>query len=209
MTIFPTAKGVAPAAGCRVRRFDIRARLLRPVTGATMAAVVLSLSGPVYAQLDIQQSSVTATVKRMNVPVQGKFGAFDAQVVFDPARPASGSARVSVDMSSYDLGESSLNEAVQSKPWFDVADYPRARFVSSTIVPAGGGKYSVTGRLTIRGKTQDVIVPVSVTEQAHVRVLDGSLPIHRRRFGIGQGTGIDTEGVADEVVIRFHLVVAK
>jgi polyisoprenoid-binding protein YceI len=183
--------------------------VLRQLAGATTVAVALSLSGPAFAQVDAQQSSIVATVRQMHVPLDGKFGHFDAQVVFDPARPASGSARVSVDMSSFDLGESSLNEQVQGKAWFDVADYPSARFVSSAIVPAGGGKYSVTGRLTIRGKTQDVIVPVSVTEQAHSRVLDGSLPIRRHRFGIGQGVGVDTRGIADDVVIKFHLVVAK
>ncbi len=76
-------------------------------------------------------------------------------------------------------------------------------------MPAGDGKYSVTGRLTIRGKTQDVIVPVSVSEAGTTRVFEGSLPVSRRRFGIGQDEWAATNVVADEVVIKFHLVVAK
>lgn len=177
--------------------------------GATTLAVSLSLSGAASAQVDLQKSTIVATLRQMNVPVGGKFGQFDAQLAFDPVKPSRSSARITVDMSSYDLGDPNFNKQVQGKDWFDVADYPNATFVSSSVVSAGDGKYSVTGRLTIHGKTQDVIVPVSVTEQDHTRTFDGSLPVHRRRFGIGRGEWVDTRVVADEVVIKFHLVAAK
>jgi polyisoprenoid-binding protein YceI len=177
--------------------------------GAVMLAASLSSSGPAFAQVDLQNSTVVATFKQMSVPVEGRFKRFDAQIAFDPEKPSRSSARITVDAGSYDAGNASLNKAVRGKDGLDAADFAHATFVLSWMVPAGDGIYSVTGRLTLRGKTQDVVVPVSMTEQGDTRVFDGSLPVRRRRFGIGQGKWVDTAVLADEVVIKFHLVVAK
>jgi polyisoprenoid-binding protein YceI len=174
-----------------------------------MLAASLSLSGPAFAQVDLQNSSVEATFKQMKVPVEGRFKRFDAQIAFDPEKPSRSSAKITVDAASYDAGNASLNKAVRGKDGLDAVDYAHATFVLSSMVPAGDGIYSVTGRLTLRGKTQDVVVPVSMTEQGDSRVFDGSLPVRRRRFGIGQGKWADTAVLADEVVIKFHLVVPK
>ncbi|MEJ0003313.1 MAG: YceI family protein [Pararobbsia sp.] len=179
------------------------------MAGAIALVLSASLSGPAFAQVDLHQSTVVATLRHKTLPVDGRFRKFDAQVTFDPAKPANGSARVSVEMDSYELGDADVDRQVRGEDWFDAADYPRASFVSSSIVPAGDGKYSVTGRLTVRGKTRDVIVPVSVSDEGATRIFEGSLPVSRRRFGIGQGEWVATNVVADEVVIKFRLVVAK
>ena len=60
---------------------------------AAVAAASLTAAGSALAQVDVAKSSVTATSKQMNVPVEGKFGKFTAQVKFDPAKPADGSAQ--------------------------------------------------------------------------------------------------------------------
>ena len=91
-----------------------------------------------------------------------KFGKFTAQLKFDPAKPAEGTAQFSIDMASYDLGDESYNDQVRGKDWFDAKTYPTATFVSSAIAPAGGNRFKVTGTLTIKGKSQTVVVPVTV-----------------------------------------------
>lgn len=182
---------------------------LSHLAGTATLAVSMSLNAPAAAQVDLHKSTVTATFRQMNMPVEGRFGRFDAQIAFDPLRPARSKARIVVDTGSYDAGNAGLNKAIRGKDGFDAADYAHATFVSSSVVAAGDGNYSVTGRLTIRGKTQDVIVPISMIEQDGQRAFDGSLPVRRRRFGIGQGRWTDATVLADEVVIRFHLVVAK
>ncbi|WP_233800006.1 YceI family protein [Paraburkholderia sp. HP33-1] len=175
---------------------------------AAFAAASLSTAGAALAQVDVAKSSVTATSKQMNVPVEGKFGKFTAQVSFDPARPESGSAQINIDVASYDLGDESYNEQVRGKEWFDAKTYPGATFVSSAIAPAGGNKFNVTGKLTIKGKSQTVVVPVTVSQQGATQTFDGALPIKRSQFDIGTGEWKDTSVVADEVVIRFHIVAA-
>jgi polyisoprenoid-binding protein YceI len=180
---------------------------LRWILAAT--AVTSLFLGVAHAQVDSSKSTVTATSKQMNVPVDGTFKKFTAQLSFDPAKPAAGSARLSINTASYDLGDESYNEQVRGKEWFDAAQYPDATFVSSAIAPAGGNQFKVTGTLTIKGKSQNVTVPVTVAQQGSTQSFDGALPIKRSQFDIGTGEWKETSVVADEVVIKFHIVAAK
>jgi polyisoprenoid-binding protein YceI len=176
---------------------------------AAFAAGTLAASGAALAQVDVAKSAIVATSKQMNVPVDGKFTKFTAQVTFDPAKPASGSAKFTVDVSSYDLGDKEYNDQVAGKDWFDAKTYPTATFVANAIKPAGGNKYNVTGLLTIKGTTQSVTVPVTVTQQGADQIFEGALPIKRSTFNIGTGEWKDTSVVSDDIIIKFHIVAAK
>ena len=181
--------------------------LLRWILAATTVASLFL--GAAHAQVDTTKSTVTAISKQMNVPVDGTFKKFAAQLSFDPAKPAAGSAKLSIDTASYDLGDESYNAQVRGKEWFDAAQYPNATFVSSAIAPAGGNQFKVSGTLTIKGKSENVTVPVTVAQQGSTQSFDGALPIKRSQFDIGTGEWKDTSVVADEVVIKFHIVAAK
>ncbi|WP_017776984.1 YceI family protein [Paraburkholderia kururiensis] len=184
---------------------------------AVFAAASLNAAAPGRAlaetgaasQVDLAKSLITATSKQMNVPVEGRFRKFTAQLSFDPAKPAAGSAQFTVDVASYDLGDESFNDSVRGKDWFDAKTWPQATFVSSAIAPAGGNQYKVTGKLTIKGKSQTVVVPVAYSQQGSAQAFDGTLPIRRLQFDVGTGDWKDTSTVADEVVIKFHIVAAR
>ena len=180
---------------------------LRWILAAT--ALTSLCLGVAHAQVDTSKSTVTATSKQMNVPVDGTFKKFTAQLNFDPAKPAAGSAKLTIDTASYDLGDESYNAQVRGKDWFDAAQYPNATFVSSAIAPAGGNQFKVSGTLTIKGKSENVTVPVTVAQQGSTQSFDGALPIKRSQFDIGTGEWKDTSVVADEVVIKFHIVANK
>jgi polyisoprenoid-binding protein YceI len=179
------------------------------MTLAGIAALSLTAASLAHADIDTSKSTVIATTKQMNVPVDGKFRKFSAQLNFDPAKPAAGSANVSIDTGSYDLGADDYNKQAQGKEWFDSATFPAATFVSSAVAPAGGNQYKITGKLTIKGKSQTVVVPVTITSQGTTQTFDGALPIKRSQFDVGTGEWKDTSVVADEVVIKFHLVASK
>ncbi|WP_425313346.1 YceI family protein [Paraburkholderia terricola] len=181
---------------------------LRPAV-AVIAGLSLFGASLAHADVDTSKSSVIATTKQMNVPVDGKFRKFSAQLNFDPAKPTAGSANVSIDTGSYDLGADDYNKQAQGKEWFDSAAYPAATFVSSAIAPAGGNQYKITGKLTIKGKSQTVVVPVTIASQGATQTFDGALPIRRTQFDVGTGEWKDTSVVADEVVIKFHIVASK
>jgi polyisoprenoid-binding protein YceI len=180
----------------------------RPLA-AFVATAALVASASALAQVDLAKSKVSAVSKQMNVPTEGVFKKFNAQIKFDPAKAAQGSAQVTIDVASYDLGDKMYNDQVAGKEWFDAKTYPQATFVSSAIAPAGGNKYNVTGKLTIKGHAETITVPVTVTQNGATQTFDGVLPIKRSAYAIGTGEWKDTSVVADEVQIKFHIVAAK
>jgi len=180
---------------------------------AASAALVLVAAGfaatASAAPIDGAKSTVITTSKQMNVAVDGKFKKISGDVTFDPAKPAAGSAHVNIDITSYDIGSPEYNDTLKGAEWFDSKTYPQATFVSSSITPAGDGKLTVAGKLTIKGKTQDVSVPLTYKTAGGVTTFDGVTAIKRLAYGIGSGEWKDTSVVADEVDIKFHLVVGK
>ena len=156
-------------------------------------------------KIDTAKSSVSAVFKQMGVPVEAKFTRFSAQVSFDQAKPQEGKASVEIDIPSFDLGDPDYNREVQKKEWFNGSQFPKASFVSTRIQAAAPGKLEVSGKLTIKGKSADVSFPLSVKKEGDQQVFEGSVPIKRLAFGIGEGEWKDTSIVADEVVIKFRV----
>jgi len=173
--------------------------------GLALAAFVAGSAYAAPLKTDPAKSAVSATFKQMNVPVDAKFKKFTAQIDFDPAKPAASKANLEIDIASFDLGDPEYNQEVLKKEWFNAAQFPKASFVS-TGMTGDASKLNVTGKLTIKGKTADVSFPVTVKKDGAATVFDGALPIKRLVYNIGEGEWKDTTTVADEVVIKFHVV---
>ena len=58
---------------------------------------------------------------------------------------------------------------------------------------------------TIKGKTQDVVVPATFTPQGNSGVFDGSFTIRRADFSIGEGSWAKFDIVANDVLIKFRI----
>ncbi|RZT41154.1 YceI family protein [Cupriavidus agavae] len=183
-------------------------RMTRP--GQIFVAAALATAGLAanlaWAQIDAAKSSVTAVAKQIGVPMEGKFRKFDATLDFDPARLATSSAKVEIDVASFEIGDAETTKEVKGKDWFDAGKYPKAVFQSTSIKAGAAGKYDVAGKLTIKGKTVDVTVPATYRQEGGAQVFDGVLPIKRTAFNIGDGEWKDTSVVADDVQIKFHIV---
>jgi polyisoprenoid-binding protein YceI len=192
MTMFSLSHSTTP------RRLVAVSALALAVLAPGLAAAVL--------KADPAGSSVSAVFKQLNVPVEAKFRKFSAQIDFDASKPAAAKATVEIDIPSFDLGDPDYNKEVLKKEWFNAAQFPKASFVSSAITPGAAGKFTVAGKLTIKGKTTDVSFPLTLKQEAGHQVFDGALPIKRLTFNIGDGEWKDTSVVADEVIIKFHVV---
>jgi polyisoprenoid-binding protein YceI len=177
----------------------------------TLTLLALAAAAPaVFAQpVDLGHSQVGFTLKQMDVPVDGAFKQFAANVDFNPAKPQTGKADITIQTASVALPTADANNRVKQKEWFNVAQFPTARFVSTSIKPAGAGRFQVSGKLTLKGVTRDVSAPFTAKEQGGVLVVDGVLPISRLAFKIGEGEWADTDTVADTVQVKFHLALKQ
>ena len=111
------------------------------------------------ANVDYAKSEITFVSKQMNVPVQGRFKKFSAQIDFDPKKPANAKAQIEVDLASIDTGSADADAEVGKKAWFNTSAFPAAKFVSSSVTQAGPDKYEAHGKLSIKGIGVEVAAP--------------------------------------------------
>ena len=191
-----------------MKRF-VRPRAIALVAAGALSIAAVSVSMSAMAQVDAAKSSVTATGKQLGVPMDIKFSKFDAAVNYNAANVAASTATVNIDINSVDVGSKDYNDELKKKDWFNAAQYPKATFVSSAFKPGANGKVDVVGKLTIKGVTQDVTAPVTFKQDGANQVFEGALPVKRNVFKIGDGEWKDTSVVADDVTIKFRIVIAK
>jgi polyisoprenoid-binding protein YceI len=164
-----------------------------------------------FAQLAAQpiaqdKADIRFVSKQMNVPVEGKFRKFKAEVAFDPTKLDQSKAKFDIDMASVELGLQEAEDELKQPGWFNTAKVPTATFASTSVKSLGGNKYEVAGRLTIKGTTRDVIAPFTLSPKAGgANEAAGSLTIKRLDYKIGEGSWSDTDTVANEVEIKFKV----
>ena len=172
-------------------------------------ALLLAAAGAAFAQtpakLVAPQSEIVFVSKQMGVPVEGKFKKFDAQIALDPKNPANGKVAMSIDIGSATLGVPESDAELPKAPWFNAAKFPQASFQSTAIKGVGAGKFEVAGKLSIKGNTQDLVVPVNLTQAGGTSTATGAFTIKRLDFKIGEGEWADTSMVANDVQVKFKL----
>ena len=174
---------------------------------ALLASAAFAL--PAQAQKVVPAGSeMSFTVKQMGVPVDGKFKKWDAQIAFDPKKPEAGKVSLTLDTASAGFGSAEVDVEVPKPVWFNSVKFPQATFTSTAIKATGAGKYTVAGKLAIKGSTRDVSVPVTLAAAGANSVATGAFTIKRLEFKIGEGEWADTSMVADEVQVKFKLVLS-
>lgn len=160
-----------------------------------------------FKQVQANESSVTFDFKQMGVPLSGKFNKFSAQLAFDPAKMATAQAHIDIDVASIDTGSADGDDAVVGKLWFNAKAFPTASFVSTGLKSLGGNRYEATGKLSVKGKTLDVVAPVTFQANGTRGVFEGGFTIKRLDYAIGEGEWTDLSTVANEIPVKFHIVV--
>ena len=180
-------------------------------TIAVVFALLLSSTGiqaAEYRRVDLAASHIRFTSRQMGVPVDGAFRKFDASVALDPEAPSAARGQLRIDLSSIDTGVREVNEEVLGAQWFDVKRHPEARFDMRQIQHQGGGRFQISGALTLKGVTQPVVLDAVLKRSASQAVMEGSFVIKRLDFGIGGGVWGDVKVVANEVTVQFRLVLS-
>jgi polyisoprenoid-binding protein YceI len=175
------------------------------------ASLILLAAGAAGAQsVDLAKSQISFGFKQENVPGEGRFRKFNAQVAFDAAKPEATRANIEVDVTSVDLGDANWNNDIQSASWFNTAQFPKSTFVVSAGAKAlPGGKFEAPGKFTLKSVTRDVVASFTAKADAGGTLLEGMVPVKRNDFKMGEGPWSDVSVVADEVAVRFKVYLKK
>ena len=186
--------------------------------------VALGLAGmlslPAFAgtttwQIDPKHSSAQFAVTHLMIStVRGEFHQVNGTVVIDDADISRSLVNVTIDASTVDTREPDRDKHLMSPDFFDVAKYPTMTFKSTRVEPAAPGKLKVTGDLTIRGVTKQVVLEVTAPKPAikdpwglQRTAVSGSTKINRQDFGVAWNKSLDAGGVVvgDDVNITLDV----
>lgn len=179
-------------------------RNLKALAGTLTVAIAFVATAAGDPSIDAAKSTIVATFKQENVPVDAPFKHFNGRVDYDPAQPNASKAAIEVETGSFDMGSADYNSEVAKKAWLDSGTYPKATFISTSVKPGSAGHFDATGTLTLKGKSQTLTVPVTATKSAANTVFEGTLEISRAYFAIGDAEWKDV--VDDKVKIKFRLI---
>jgi polyisoprenoid-binding protein YceI len=161
--------------------------------------VAAKIASAQYKPVD-KESSLKFTIANFGFDVHGSFGGFQGNITFDLQNPATASFDVTIDASTINTDNSSRDKHLKEDNYFDVANYPRIRFLSTKITGKGGA-FTMNGHLTIKGKSKDVSFPFTASPADDGYLFKGSFKINRKDFGIGGTSTISNEL---EVVLNVH-----
>jgi len=187
------------------------------------AALAAILSVPAVAtstwQIDPAHTAAQFAVKHMMIStVRGEFKAVTGAVVWDDQDITKSTVNVTIDATTVNTGEPKRDADLRSDHFFEVAKYPTIMFKSTRVEPAGAGKLSVTGDLTIHGVTKQVVLDVvgpspAIKDPAgNTRVaISATTKINRQDFGVKWNATMDGGGVVvgDDVNITIDLEMIK
>jgi polyisoprenoid-binding protein YceI len=184
------------------------------------ALVVFSQAG--FAadwSVDKAHSRVGFAVKHLMIAtVRGTFSDYGATITFDENDPANLSFRGTIQAASINTNNEDRDNHLRSADFFDVANYPTLTFASTKTEKVADGKYRVTGDLTIRGTTKEVVLdvegltPVVKGMQGEIRTgATVTTTINRKDFGVSWNKVLETGGVvvSDEVKITIEAELIK
>lgn len=99
--------------------------------------------------------------------------------------------KVSVDIDTTSLYSDNpkLTTHLKSGDFFDIKKHPKATFTTKKIAKAASG-YTVTGELTLLGKTKSVSFPAQIEVSDKKLSLTAEAKIDRTDFGMDYGAGM-------------------
>ena len=170
-----------------------------PATAATLPRWVQAPAG----------SSLTFTFDQAGALSQGSFKQFSAELAYDDKSPAAGSLNVKVQIATIDTQDQERNETLVSADLLDAQKFPSAQYSSSSFSRTASGGLEAVGKLTLRGVTHDLRLPLKIVKTASGLELSGNTAIKRLDYGVGQGDWKATDGAGDEVKIQYKVALVK
>lgn len=189
-----------------------------------LAVALLCLAVPtlVHAgpwQFDPDHTGVHFKVRHLMVStVHGEFEKVSGKIVYDEADVTKSSADITIDAASVNTRVQKRDEDLRSPHFLDVAKYPTITFKSKRVEKAGSGTLKMTGDLTIRGVTREVVLTVEGPTPAikdpwgNLRVGgQATTKINRKDFGVVWNAALEMGGavVGDEVEISIDVEIYR
>jgi polyisoprenoid-binding protein YceI len=134
---------------------------------APLVLAAAMLSGPANAANYVidnkgQHASITFRIKHIGFSwMTGRFDKFSGNITYDEKDPSKSTVKVDIDPASVSTNHAERDKHIRGDDLLEVDKFPTATFVSKSVKPAGDGKATVIGDLTLHGITKEVAINAS------------------------------------------------
>lgn len=186
----------------------------KPAAAKPAAAAPAASAAPAAAALPhwVQApagSSLIFVFDQAGAASKGSFKQFATELAYDEKSPSAGSLNVKVQIGTVDTQDQERNEMIVSADLFDAQKFPTAQYTANTLAKNAAGNLEAVGKLTLRGVTHDLRLPLKIVKTATGLELSGETAIKRLDYGVGQGDWKTTEGVGDEVKVQYKVALVE
>ncbi len=170
--------------------------MIRRLAISLAACLLLAVSASAQVEtwkIDPNHTASQFAIRHMSIStVRGQFNKTTGTVMYDPKDPSKTAIDVLIDAASINTRIDARDKDLRSPNYFDVEKFPTLTFKSKRTEAAGPGKLKVTGDLTIRGVTKEVVLEVEGPSEP-LKDPKGNLhlgasattKINRKDFGVG------------------------
>ena len=174
---------------------------------ATLAMAAAATAQATTWQIDPNHTAAQFSVRHMGVStVRGAFTKVSGSAKYDAADPSKTSLEATIEAASVDTRVEMRDNDLRSPRFLDAQKFPTITFHSKQTKAAGGGKLQMTGDLTIKGVTKEVVLEIDGPTAAikdptgNQRIgASATTKINRNDFGVSGLPGV----VGDEIGITI------
>ena len=184
-----------------------------------MSTSTVAPTSTITWKIDPAHSSAAFKVKHMMISnVKGSFSGLEGTLIEDTTDPTRSQVTATINLDTVSTGDAQRDGHLKSADFFDVAQYPTMKFVSTQVVKKGAGEYAVTGDLTIHGVTKPVTFAVEGPSEpgkdpwGNTRIgIEATTKISRKEFGLTYNAALETGGIliGDEVNVTLDVQFVK
>jgi len=196
---------------------------LHPLAVLVAALTLASpaVAAPVTWKVDPAHTEVGFDVRHFFTKVHGVFHDTQGTIVFDEQDPTAIKVDASARVASVDTGNRNRDSDLQTPDFFNAATDSILSFRSTKVEKTGKSKYKVTGDLTMRGVTKQVVFDAEFLGSSTVSVegkswgakagFSATTVVNRQDYGIKWNKALDNGGmmVGDDVTITLNIEGSK
>ena len=159
-------------------------------------------------QLDPYHTQVEFSAKHLGMmTVRGYFDEVSTTDDIDPDHPETAKVEATISTASIRTNNGIRDNDIRSSNFLDVENWPLMTFKSTSVEPAGQDRYTLTGDLTIKGNTHQVVLDVAKYGEfndpgmmGHRIAYSATSKINRRDFGLTFNAILDGRLVVSEEI---------
>lgn len=186
-----------------------RSFLLALASLAAIFAQTVTAAVETY-KIDPAHSSVGFEVRHFLTKVPGTFGKASGTISVDRENLENSTVEATIEVASIDTREEKRDNHLRSGDFFLAEKFPTITFKSKTWKKTGDDTFDVTGDLTIKDTTKEVVLKTKSlgfapgARGAQLSGWEATTTLDRRDFGITYGQGV----VGNEVEVEINVEAA-